>query len=192
MTPESVNDPAVIAAVTAAFEAYEAALIANDVAALQAFFWDSPHAVRFGVNEQLYGAAEISAFRQNRVINFSERRGLRRSVTALGPDTASVTYEFASKVNGVERHGRQSQVWARFEGVWKIVAAHVSMAPPDPAAGPDWTSYAKHAASAQQLTLDPAHLPGVVRNLETIARLARPLLVFELPAETEPAPVFSP
>lgn len=43
-----VNDPAVLAEVTAAFERYEAALMANDVAALDALFWNSPHTLRYG------------------------------------------------------------------------------------------------------------------------------------------------
>ncbi|MCF3648375.1 AtzH-like domain-containing protein [Synoicihabitans lomoniglobus] len=188
----TVNDPATVAAVTAAFDAYEAALIANDVPALQAFFWDSPEAIRFGVNEQLYGADEIAAFRQNRVINFSQRRGLRTTVTTLGPEIGSVMYEYVSKVSGIERQGRQSQLWTLIDGNWRIVAAHVSLAPFTPPAGPDWTVYLKHAAAAQNLTIEPSHQLGVTRNLEVIARLAGPLLAMELPDETEPAPVFNP
>lgn len=188
----SVNDPATIAAVTAAFEAYEKALVANDVASLQDFFWDSPHAVRFGVNEQLYGVDEISAFRQNRVIDFSSRRGLRLVVSTLGPDVASVSYEFISNISGSERRGRQSQVWAKFDVGWKIVSAHVSLAPFAPANGPDCATYVKQAAAFQGLQLDPAHMLGVTRNMEILTRLAGPLLAFELPTMTEPAPVFSP
>lgn len=187
-----LNDPATVSAVTAAFQAYEAELIANNVPALQDFFWNSPHAVRFGVNEQLYGAAEIAAFRQNRVINFSQRRGLRLTVVALGAEVASVMYEFVSKISEIERQGRQSQVWAKIDGAWKIVAAHVSLAPFTPTGGPDWSIYVKHAAAAQHLAIDPAYSLGVTRNLEIISRLAEPLLAFALPATTEPAPVFVP
>ncbi len=61
-----INDPATHAEVTAQFEAYEKALVTNDVAALDAFFWASPHAIRYGATENLYGAEEIAAFRAAR------------------------------------------------------------------------------------------------------------------------------
>lgn len=188
----TINDPATVAAVTTAFEAYERALIANDVPALQAFFWDSPDAIRFGVNEQLYGAEEIAAFRRNRVINFSHRRGLRTTVTTLGTQLGSVMYEYVSKVSGIERQGRQSQTWARLDGEWKIIAAHVSLASQPVADAPDWATYLKAVAAAVQLPIDPAYQAGAVKQLATIAALAEPLLAFPLPAETEPAPVFMP
>ena len=49
--------------VTAAFARYEAALVGNDVAALQELFWRSPHTIRYGIGENLYGSDEIAAFR---------------------------------------------------------------------------------------------------------------------------------
>ena len=58
-----VNDPLVLAEVTEAFKRYEAALLGNDVDALDAFFWKSPLALRYGVGERLYGYDEIAAFR---------------------------------------------------------------------------------------------------------------------------------
>ena len=187
-----INDPTVVAEVTTAAEAYETALVTNDVTALQNFFWDSPEAVRFGVAEQLYGIEEINAFRRNRVINFSGRRGLRLTVTTFDDDTASVMYEYVSKISSIERQGRQSQVWRRIKGEWKIVSAHVSLAPFAPADGADWAIYAKHAAAALPLPLDPASELGVIRNLAVIADLSLPLMAFELPATIEPAPVFHP
>ena len=50
-----INIPEVVAEVTEAFMRYERALIANDVGTLDALFWDSPHTLRFGVAENLYG-----------------------------------------------------------------------------------------------------------------------------------------
>ena len=38
-----INLPDVVAEVTAAFERYEAALVANDVKVLDELFWNSPH-----------------------------------------------------------------------------------------------------------------------------------------------------
>ena len=61
-----INDPAVVAEVTALHAEYEAALMSNDIKKLTTFFWDSPMAIRFGVRENLYGAAEIEAFRKAR------------------------------------------------------------------------------------------------------------------------------
>ena len=37
--------------------------MANDAATLGAIFWDSAEVIRYGVGENLYGAAEIAAFR---------------------------------------------------------------------------------------------------------------------------------
>ncbi len=44
-----IDDSAVLAEVTAAFEAYEAALMANDIDQLDALFWNAPHTLRYGV-----------------------------------------------------------------------------------------------------------------------------------------------
>jgi len=57
-----VNAPDVHADVLAAVKAYEAALVGNDVQALDHPFWDSPHTVRFGATENLYGRDEILVF----------------------------------------------------------------------------------------------------------------------------------
>ncbi len=40
----------------AAFARYEAALTGNDVAALDALFWDDARVIRYGIGENLYGA----------------------------------------------------------------------------------------------------------------------------------------
>src|SRR3546814_20514378 len=61
-----VNIPEVVAEVTAAFHRYEKALVENDVAVLDALFWRSPHTVRFGASENLYGYDAIAAFRKAR------------------------------------------------------------------------------------------------------------------------------
>lgn len=186
-----INDPAVVAEVTACCEAYEKALVANDVPALTRYFWDSPDAVRFGVGEQLYGAEAISAFRQQRVINFTDRRTLRLTVLTLGQDSAVAMLEFSVVVAGQLRRGRQTQTWARFEdGGWRIVSAHVSHAVAPPAEA--WLSFVDRAAAAVDLRLDPAYRSGVAENVSRTAEIAAPLLAFALPETAEPAPVFSP
>jgi hypothetical protein len=124
-----VNDPAVIAEIAALHDAYERALAANDIPALNGFFWDSPHTVRYGVNEHLYGAGAIAAYRQGNTPAFTERKLLRRTILALGPEVVSVMSEISQKIAGQPRHCRQSQVWIHLPGAgWKIAAAHVSNA----------------------------------------------------------------
>jgi hypothetical protein len=61
-----INDLLIQAEVEAEFAAYEQALIGNDVAALDRFFLDSEHAIRYGVAENLYGYEAIQAFRAGR------------------------------------------------------------------------------------------------------------------------------
>jgi hypothetical protein len=58
-----INIPEVHAQPTTAFARYEAALIGNGVGALQELFWRSPHTIRDGIGENLYGSDEIAAFR---------------------------------------------------------------------------------------------------------------------------------
>lgn len=191
-----INAPAIVAEIAALHDAYERALAANDIAALNAFFWDSPHTVRYGVGEHLYGAEAVAAYRQGNIPAFTERRLLRRAILALGADTASVMCEIVQNIQGQPRHSRQSQVWARFPALgWKIVSAHVSHAPAapgTPAASADWAAYVDHAAAALGLPIAAAHRPGVVQGIQRTAALAAPLLAFQLPAGVEPAPVFTP
>ena len=61
-----IDLPEVVAEVREAFDAYEKALVANDVAALNALFRDDPRTIRYGGGENLYGYAEIKAFRAAR------------------------------------------------------------------------------------------------------------------------------
>ena len=56
--------PEVLTQVRAAFERYERALAAGDVAVLTELFWDDPQCVRYGVADRQYGADEIAAWRR--------------------------------------------------------------------------------------------------------------------------------
>jgi hypothetical protein len=122
----TVNDPATTAEIAETFAAYEAALMADDVAALNAFFWPSDLAIRFGVAESLYGHAEIAAFRKAR--GGSPARVLRNTrITTFGPTHAVTTTEFERA--GEPRLGRQTQIWVKFPDLgWRITSAHVSLA----------------------------------------------------------------
>ncbi len=116
----TVNDAGVVAEVTAQLERYERALMADDLAEMDALFHDAPTTVRYGV----YGMEEIRDFRKGRG-GSPQRRVGRIAVAAFGPDAATANIEFFRE--GSDRRGRQSQTWIRFPDGWKIVSAHVSI-----------------------------------------------------------------
>ncbi len=121
-----INLPDVLAEVTEAFSRYETALVTNDVATLDGSFWDSPHTLRYGMNEILYSYAEIQAFRAGRPSVGLARVLERTRITTYGRDFATANTLFRRE--GVERIGRQSQTWARIPGIgWRVVSAHVSL-----------------------------------------------------------------
>ncbi len=122
-----INDPEVIAELRTLYPLYEAALVGNDVETLTKMFWASPHAIRFGAGENLYGVEEIEAFRKSRPAVNLARRLVRLEIASFGKDFGSITLEFERDTpSGVVR-GRQSQVWVRLDEGWRIVSAHVSM-----------------------------------------------------------------
>lgn len=129
-----VNDPGLLAEVTAAFEAYERALMADDVAAMDALFHDAPTTNRYGVGEVLYGIEAIRDFRKGR--GGSPQRRLGRVSIAVysvpagaagagAPAFATADAEFFRE--GTDRRGRQTQSWVKFPDGWKVVSAHVSL-----------------------------------------------------------------
>jgi ketosteroid isomerase-like protein len=116
----------VVAEVRAAFEAYERALVANDVAALDAMFHDDARTIRFGGGENLFGYAQIKAFRAAR-----SPAGLARTlsdtvITTYGRDVAVASTLF-HRTTMPGKVGRQMQTWVRFPEGWRVVAAHVSV-----------------------------------------------------------------
>jgi hypothetical protein len=115
----------VVAEVRAEFDRYEAALNANDVAALDAIFQDDPRTIRYGGTENLYGYAEIAAFRAARSPAGLARTLSNTVISAYGRDhaVASTLFHRASVPGKI---GRQTQVWVRFARGWRVVAAHVS------------------------------------------------------------------
>ena len=126
-----IDIPEVKAEVEAAFARYEAALVGNDVPVLDELFWESPSTVRFGATENLFGAAEIAAFRAGRSPKGLAREILRTSITTYGRDFATASIPFRRE--GSARIGRHQQSWVRFPEGWRVVAAHVSLM--DPPAG---------------------------------------------------------
>ena len=123
-----INDPAVLAEVTAVFERYEDALVHNKVEVLDELFWNSPATIRYGVAENLIGYAAIQAFRAARPAVGLARRLSNTVITTFGRDTATAMTEFFR--DGSTRIGRQSQTWVRLPEGWRVVAAHVSLIGP--------------------------------------------------------------
>ncbi|MPS76667.1 MAG: oxalurate catabolism protein HpxZ [Achromobacter sp.] len=120
-----INLPDIVAEVTAAFERYEIALVSNDVEALDSLFWNSPHTLRYGAGENLYGYDAIRKFRAGRSPQGLARQVLRTAITTYGTDFATTNIEF--KREGSDRIGRQSQTWMRTPAGWRVVSAHVSL-----------------------------------------------------------------
>jgi ketosteroid isomerase-like protein len=122
-----INIPEVVAEVTEAFERYERALVANDVAALDAMFWNNPNTLRFGIAENLYGYEAIASFRSSRPSIDLTRHLKNTKIVSYGRDFATANTEFQRVGSTVT--GRQSHVWMRTEHGWRIAAAHVSLMP---------------------------------------------------------------
>ncbi len=120
-----IDLPEVVAEVRAEFERYEKALLANDVATLDATFRRDPRTIRYGGTENLYGYAEIEAFRAARSPAGLARTLSKTVISTYGRDHAVASTLFhRGSVPG--KIGRQTQTWVRFPEGWRVVAAHVS------------------------------------------------------------------
>jgi Protein of unknown function (DUF3225) len=117
------------AEVSDTFADYERALIANDIERMDAWFWDDDRVVRFGVAERQVGFEAVRRWRATAPAVPASRRLLEQHVLALTPDVVCVDVVFESDEH--VGHGRQSQVWQRFDNGWRIVRAHVSTLPED-------------------------------------------------------------
>lgn len=128
-----IDRPEIVAEVAAAFAAYEAALVGNDVAALDRLFLDRPTTIRYGGGENLYGYAEIAAFRAARS-PLGLARTLERTVISTYGDDLAVASTLFRRDSAPGKVGRQMQTWVRTSEGWRIAAAHVSFIPdPDQA-----------------------------------------------------------
>jgi hypothetical protein len=121
-----IDLPEVVAQVRTAFERYEQALIANDVAALDAMFHDDPRTIRYGGTENLYGFQAIEAFRAARSPVGLARTLSQTVITTYGRDHAVASTLFY-RASAPGKIGRQMQTWVRFAQGWRVVAAHVSL-----------------------------------------------------------------
>jgi len=128
-----IDLPDVVAEVTEAFTRYEAALVANDLETLDVLFRDDPRTIRYGAAENLYGYAEIKAFRAARSPAGLARMLEKTVITTFGRDFAVASTLFR-RATTPGRIGRQTQTWVRFPEGWRVVAGHVSVIEEPPSA----------------------------------------------------------
>jgi amidase len=119
-----INDPSIVQEIEREFAGYNRALGANDVDALNGYFFDSPSTVRYGNAENLYGFAEIKTYRASVTAPGAGPRRERTVITTFGKDFATVAT--LTRLPRPEKIGRTMQTWVRFSQGWRIVAAHVS------------------------------------------------------------------
>lgn len=121
-----IDKPEVRAEVEAAFAEYERALVTNDVAVLDKLFLDRPTTIRYGITENLYGYAEIAAFRAGRP-SVGLARTLERTVITTYGDDMAVAATLFRRETAPGKVGRQMQTWVRTPDGWRVAAAHVSV-----------------------------------------------------------------
>lgn len=119
-----LNESQIVNEVTDVVMRYEAALTGNDVAVLDELFWHSPHTVRLGATENLFGYEAIQNFRKNRSGKGLERQIVKLSITTFGDSMASANLIFKRPGQPL---GRQSQMWVKMPEGWQVVSAHVSL-----------------------------------------------------------------
>ncbi len=106
----------------AAFDAYERAIMANDLDALDAAFAPGADTLRGDAAGLLVGHDAISAFRGVRG-GVPPRTIERIEYRPLAEDTALIVSVSRYAGGGT---GLQTQIWQRDAGVWRISAAHVT------------------------------------------------------------------
>jgi hypothetical protein len=116
-----------IEAVADLFAAYESALMSDAIDDIQGFFW--PDATRYGTDGNQRTGAEIDAARRRPHAPL-DRHIHNTLIRSAGPECVIAETEFTRRPSGAQ--GRQSQVWLRRAGEWKIMHAHVSMLPTSP------------------------------------------------------------
>ena len=104
---------------------YEAALVRNDLAAMNDVFWQSADVLRVGIADMQSGYDEVVAWRTTAVPVPASRTIIERAVLEIAPGVVAVDLTFR---NGAEPFiGRQSQTWVEHDSGWRIVRAHVSV-----------------------------------------------------------------
>jgi ketosteroid isomerase-like protein len=131
MNPGDIDRPDVRREVEALFRDYEHALMTNDVAALNDYFWRDARLTRYGIADLQLGYDALVAFRAATPAPAFTREVNKLRITTFGADMALAMCEFHR--SDTKKLGMQTQTWVRFTEGWKIVSAHVSMIDPPPA-----------------------------------------------------------
>lgn len=112
-------------AVRSAVAAYDAALRADDLDAVGAWFDEAPTTTRFGERGVVRGASEIDAMRRQQPSGLArDRVDGRKDFWLLAPGAAVATLEF-TRPDGSQ--GLRTQVWRATEEGWRISHAHLSI-----------------------------------------------------------------
>ena len=114
----------------AAFDRYERALMDGDVTIQRDSFWDDPTVVRVDGDGPLIGPEALAEFRARRPTPGPRR--LRDLHVVHSPGDTVVTVSVNERLGpdgAVTGLGTQTQVWARTEEGWRVIAACVSPMP---------------------------------------------------------------
>ena len=117
MTPKGLMD---------AFWAYERALMANDLEALDQLFAPGDETLRGDAAGLLVGHAQINSFRGGR--GGAPKRTIVETHVQVVDDSHALVVAITELLTG--GRGQQTQLWALIDGAWAVTAAHVSVAAP--------------------------------------------------------------
>jgi len=120
-----------------AFDRYEEALMAGDVAGQTDSFWSDPSVVRVDPGGPVIGPEALAGFRARRPSPGPRRLRDLHVVHSPGDTVVTVSVNERLGPNGeVTGLGTQTQVWARTEAGWRVIAAVVSPMAVSPMTGP--------------------------------------------------------
>ena len=111
----------------AAFDRYEEALMAGDVIGQNGSFWSDPSVVRVDGDGPVIGPQALAEFRARRPTPGPRRLRDLHVVRSPGDTVVIVSVNERLSPDGeVTGLGTQTQVWARTEEGWRVIAAVVS------------------------------------------------------------------
>ena len=111
----------------AAFDRYEEALMAGDITGQTGSFWSDPSVVRVDGDGPVIGPQALAEFRARRPTPGPRRLRDLHVVRSPGDTVVIVSVNERLSPDGeVTGLGTQTQVWARTEEGWRVIAAVVS------------------------------------------------------------------
>ena len=121
-----INIPEVMAEVEAGFARYEAALVGNDLEALDALFWEARTRSAMAAPRTSTAMARSQPFAPAATRWGSHDGWSTRSSPPTAGDFATASTLFRRDA-AAGKIGRQMQTWVRLPEGWRVVAAHVSL-----------------------------------------------------------------